>query len=64
MTLAITSGTGNPIGVLTCTTNPKAAASGVVSFTGCKINLLGTGYTLTAIAIGLTSTTSNTFNIS
>src|SRR5205823_8421529 len=47
--LAITSGTRIPFGVLTCTTNPKAAASGVVSFTGCKINLPGTGYTLTAI---------------
>jgi hypothetical protein len=50
--------------VLTCTTNPKAAASGVVSFTGCKINLPGTAYTLTAIAAGLTSTTSNAFNVS
>ena len=63
VTLAITSGTGNPSGVLTCTTNPKAAASGVVTFAGCKIDLPGNGYTLTATATGLTTTTSNPFNV-
>ena len=63
VTLAITSGTGTSGAVLTCTANPKAAAAGVVTFTGCKINLAGTGYTLTATAAGLTSTTSNTFDV-
>src|SRR2546428_12875970 len=63
VTLAIMSGTGNPIGVLTCTTNPKAAASGVVSFTGCKIDLAGSGYTLTATSAGLTTAISNTLNV-
>ena len=63
VTLAITAGTGNAGGVLTCTANPKAAASGIVTFAGCKINLAGSGYTLTATAAGLTTTTSSTFNI-
>ena len=63
MTLTITSGSGNPIGVLTCTANPKAAAAGIAIFAGCKINLAGTGYTLTATATGLTSAVSNPFNI-
>jgi hypothetical protein len=64
VTLAITSGTGNPSGVLTCTANPKAAASGVATFTGCKINLAGSGYTLTATSAGLPAIISNPFNIS
>jgi len=46
VTLTITSGTGNPSGVLTCTANPKAAVAGVVTFAGCKINLAASGYTL------------------
>jgi hypothetical protein len=64
VTLAITAGTGTPGALLTCTANPKAAASGVASFGGCKINLAGSGYTLTAISAGLTTTISNPFNIS
>ena len=63
VTLAITAGTGNPSGTLTCTANPNAAAAGIVTFAGCKINLPGSGYTLTATAAGLTNATSTTFNI-
>ena len=63
VTLAITPGTGTTGAALTCTANPKAATSGVATFTGCKINLSGNGYTLTATASGLTSTISNTFTI-
>ncbi|MEY2580283.1 MAG: hypothetical protein QOE09_132, partial [Ilumatobacteraceae bacterium] len=63
VTLAVTAGTGTPGAVVTCTANPKAAVAGVVSFTGCKINLAGAGYTLTATAAGLTAATSNTFTI-
>src|SRR5208337_4411925 len=44
-------------------TNPKSATSGVDTFAGCKITLAGTGYTLTATSTGLTSATSNAFNI-
>ena len=63
VTLGITSGTGTTGAVLSCTTNPLAVTSGVATFTGCKIALPGTGYTLTATANGLTSVISNPFNI-
>jgi hypothetical protein len=63
VTLAITSGTGTSGAVLTCTTNPKAAVSGVTTFTGCKLDKPGTGYTLTATATGLTSAVSNAFDV-
>ena len=63
VTLTITPGTGTAGGVLTCTANPKAPSGGVSTFAGCKINLAGTGYTLTATAPGLTAATSNPFNI-
>jgi hypothetical protein len=63
LTLAITSGTGSPAGRLTCTSNPKAASGGVVTFSGCSISKKATGYTLTATSSGLTSGTSSTFSI-
>ena len=63
MTLSITSGTGTSGAALTCTANPKAAASGVATFAGCKINLAGSGYTLTATSTGLTSAVSTSFAI-
>ncbi len=60
VTLTIT----NPAGAtLTCTTNPKAATSGIAAFTGCRINRAGT-YTLTATASGLSSAVSASFTIS
>ena len=61
VTLAIGTNVGG--GTLTCTTNPVTATSGVATFAGCKINLIGTGYTLTATAAGMTAATSNTLNI-
>ena len=63
VTLTITTGTGNPAGVLTCTANPKATASGLATFAGCKIDLAGTAYSLTATAAGLTTTISSVFNV-
>jgi hypothetical protein len=63
VTLTITTGTGTSGAVLTCTTNPQAAVAGVDTFAGCKINLAGTGYNLTATASGLTPATSSTFTI-
>lgn len=63
VTLAITPGTGTSGAVLTCTTNPKAAVAGLVTFAGCKVDKSGTGYSLTATATGLTSTVSGTFTI-
>jgi trimeric autotransporter adhesin len=61
VTLAI--GTNPGSGTLTCTTNPVAASAGIASFAGCRIDKIGTGYTLTATDGSLTSATSNTFNV-
>jgi len=48
VTLAITGGTGTAGASLTCTANPKNAVAGVATFTGCRIDKAGSGYTLTA----------------
>ncbi len=61
ITLAIASNPGG--GTLTCTANPKAAASGVDAFAGCRISKGGLAYTLTASSAGLTSATSTSFNL-
>jgi hypothetical protein len=61
VTLAI--GTNPGAGTLTCTTNPQAASAGVATFAGCKIDKIGTGYTLKATDGSLTLATSSTFNI-
>jgi hypothetical protein len=61
VTLAI--GTNPGVGALSCTANPQSAVSGVATFAGCNINLVGNGYTLTATSSGLTSATSSGFNI-
>ena len=57
--LAITSGTGTAGAVLTCTTNPRSAASGVAAFAGCKIDRAGTGYTLRATSGSWTAVSSS-----
>ncbi len=44
-------------------TKKVAAVSGVATFSTLNINKVGTGYTLSANATGLTGTTSNPFNI-
>ena len=61
VTLAI--GTNPGSGTLSCTTNPLAAAAGVASFAGCKIDKAGNGYTLTASDGSLASATSASFNV-
>jgi hypothetical protein len=61
ITLAINNNPGG--GALSCTTNPLGASSGVATFAGCKINFVGTGYTLSATSSGLASATSSAFNI-
>src|SRR3954471_6888765 len=61
VTLAI--GTNPGAGTLTCTANPVAASAGVASFAGCKIDKIGTGYTLKATDGALTLATSTTFNV-
>lgn len=61
ITLAI--GTNAGPGTLSVTTNPLNASGGIASFAGVKIDNVGTGYTLTAAATGLTGATSNLFNV-
>lgn len=63
VTLAITPGTGTTGAALSCTANPKAAASGVATFAGCKIDKVGSGYTLRATDGVLASATSSAFAI-
>src|SRR3954468_12028724 len=61
VTLAI--GTNPGAGTLSCTANPVAASAGVASLAGCKIDKIGTGYTLKATDGSLTLATSSTFNV-
>src|SRR2546430_1339472 len=61
ITLAI--GT-NPASGTLAGTKTVAAASGVATFSTLSLNMVGTGYTLTAAATGLTGATSTAFNIS
>jgi hypothetical protein len=63
VTLAITAGSGNPSGTLTCTANPKAAAAGAAGFAGCSIDMAASGYTLTASSSGLASAVSTAFTV-
>ena len=63
VSLSITAGTGTAGAAITCAANPVAAASGVATFTGCRINLAGTGYTLRATATSLAAVTSAPFNV-
>jgi hypothetical protein len=59
LALAANPASGTLAGTTTATTN----ANGVASFTGLSINKSGTGYTLLASSLGLTSATSPAFNI-
>jgi hypothetical protein len=61
--LAITSGTGSAGAALACTANPLVAVAGVASFAGCSVNLVGTGYTLTATGGGFAAEVSGPFDI-
>ncbi len=66
ITLSISSGTGTAGAVLTCAVNPvtlATLANGVASFSGCQIDLAGSGYRLTATWSEGGSTNSNTFTI-
>ncbi len=48
ISLGITPGTGTAGAVLTCTASTVALVDGVATFAGCRINLAGTNYRLTA----------------
>ena len=63
--LVIGNGSNPGGGTLTCPAVP--AVAGVATFTGCKVSMAGTGYTLTATATltsGSAMVTSTTFNVS
>ncbi len=64
VTVAITNGTGAAGAVLTCTSGTTiSAVAGSAAFSGCKIDKVGTGYTLTASSAGLTSAVSTALTI-
>src|SRR5437667_9373 len=54
----------NPANGTLAGTKTVAAASGVATFSTLSLNIVGTGYTLTATAQGLTGATSSAFNVS
>ncbi|OLC99583.1 MAG: hypothetical protein AUI89_08550 [Gemmatimonadetes bacterium 13_1_40CM_3_65_8] len=60
ITVAI--GTNPASGILSGTTT-VAAVNGVATFSAWSLNTVGTGYTLTAAATGLTGATSSAFNV-
>ncbi len=62
ITLAITGGTGTPGATLGGTVQ-VAAQNGVATFNGIAVDRIGSGYTLTATASGVTSATSTAFNV-
>jgi hypothetical protein len=62
ITLAL--GTNPGGGILTCTGGlSKTTVNGVAAFTGCRVDKVGVGYTLTATATSLTSATSALFDV-
>lgn len=63
VSLSITSGTGTAGAILSCTTNPTAASSGVATFSGCAIDKAGSGYQLHAIDGILTVADSASFSV-
>jgi len=46
--LGITSGTGTAGATLTCANNSVTTSTGVATFTGCAVDKVSTGYTLSA----------------
>ena len=61
ITIAIGNNAGP--GTLTCTTNPVTTVNGVAQFAGCKIDVKGANYTLTASGGSFPTITSDTFDI-
>ncbi|MDE3094683.1 MAG: hypothetical protein KGK07_01615, partial [Chloroflexota bacterium] len=63
VTLTLSGGTAGA--VLTCAQagNTVTAFNGTATFSGCKINLAGTGYVLTASSLGATGAVSNAITI-
>jgi hypothetical protein len=65
VTVTLTPGTGTTGAILSGGVPQTAIPlSGVASFNGLSVDLVGTGYTLSATASGVTGTTSGTFDVS
>jgi hypothetical protein len=62
VTLSITAGTGTA-GAILSGTRTVTASSGIANFTDLNIDRAGTGYTLSATAVGLSGATSGAFDI-
>jgi len=62
VTVALTAGTGTAGATLSGTTT-VAAVDGVAIFSTLNIDRVGSGYTLSAVATGLTGATSTAFDI-
>jgi hypothetical protein len=66
VTLSITPSTGTPGAIISCP-NPgsltRTASNGLATFTRCRINQAGVGYSLQANRPGLAATTSSPFNV-
>lgn len=63
ITLSIKPGGETPGAVLACTANTVALVSGVAAFSGCRIDLAGSGYRLLATWSEGGTTDSNSFTI-
>ncbi len=61
--VTLTIGTNPGGGTLSCATNPLGAAAGITAFTGCRIDMAGNGYTLTASSGSLVPATSSPFAV-
>ena len=59
MTLSLNDANGATLGG----TNPVTLSGGAATFSNLTVSKVGSGYSLTATCDGLTSTSSNTFNI-
>jgi hypothetical protein len=63
VTLALVSGSGSPGAALGCAVNPVFPVSGIATFTGCRIDLAGSGYQLRASSGTLTPALSEPVDI-
>jgi len=54
---------GGPGSLTGCSANPLTTVGGVATFSGCRVDAVGVGYTLTASAPSYTSVPSNAFDV-
>jgi hypothetical protein len=63
VTLALLAGSGTSGAALACSANPVFAVNGIASFSGCRIDLTGSGYRLRATSTSLTPALSDPVDI-